>query len=35
MSGSELLVDLTDHESDAVRRHAQWWRTLGPAIHES
>lgn len=34
MSGSKLLFELTDHESDAFRRSAQWWRTLGPAIHE-
>jgi len=34
MSGSGLLVELTDHESDAFRRAAQWWRTQGPAIHE-
>jgi len=34
MSGSDLLVELTDHESDSFRSSAQWWRTLGPAIHE-
>lgn len=34
MSGSDLLVDLSDHESEAFRRTAQWWRSLGPAIHE-
>ncbi len=34
MSGSDLLVELTDHESDSFRSSAQWWRTVGPAIHE-
>lgn len=34
MTGSALLVDLSDHESEAFRRTAQWWRVLGPAIHE-
>lgn len=34
MSGAEELRALAEHDAEPVRRSAQWWLDLGPAIHD-